>query len=580
MAEILAWRDERIDDVPLIIGLAKRLKLAEILNKHLGTHGLQQGLHNGQLAVGWLGYILSQADHRKSAVREWAHQALPDSLAHLLGQPLRAVDFSDDRLGGVLRRLSDDEAWAGIEQELWQTSVMVYDLPPLRGVRLDSTTSYGHHQVTDEGVMQRGHSKDHRPDLPQVKLMAAAAEPQGQLIACDVVAGQRADDPLYTPLIQRVRSILGRSGLLYVGDCKMSALGTRAELVQQPDQYLVPLPQAGERGRALGSWIDAIVDGTQPATLIWDGARLLGGGYEFTRPQQARVPNDTGAVELAWTERVQVIRSQDLAQTQTVGLEQRLQHASRDLLALTPAPGRGKRIMRAEAALQQAIQTVLARHAVEGLLTVTWERHETSVQRQQGRGRPGPTHPTYTQTEVRYRLTGVQRNPQAIAACQARLGWRVQVTNAPSQRLSLTEAVCLYRGAWVLEHDFHLIKDLPLGLAPMFVWKDDQIKGLVRLLTLALRLLTLIEIQVRKALVVADETLSGLYESQPKRETQQPTGKRLLRAFARAQISLICLETPAGTERHVTPLPPLLQQILHYLRLPLSLYTALAFNSS
>src|SRR5258708_4408402 len=112
MAEILSLRDERIDDVPLIIGLAKRLKLAEILNKHLGTHGLQQGLHNGQLAVGWLGYILSQADHRKSAVREWAHAALPDSLAHLLGQPLRAVDFSDDRLGGVLRRLSDDEAWA------------------------------------------------------------------------------------------------------------------------------------------------------------------------------------------------------------------------------------------------------------------------------------------------------------------------------------------------------------------------------------------------------------------------------------------------------------------------------------
>jgi transposase len=230
--------------------------------------------------------------------------------------------------------------------------------------------------------------------------------------------------------------------------------------------------------------------------------------------------------------------------------------------------------------LQQAIQTILARHSVEGLLTVAWERHETTVQRQQGRGRPGPLRPTYTQSEVRYVLTSVQREAAAIAACQARLGWRVQVANAPTQRLSLSEAVCHYRAGWVLEHDFHLVKDLPLGLTPLFVWKDDQIKGMVRLLTLALRLLTLIEIQVRQALAVSDETLSGLYEGQPKRETERPSGKRLLRAFARAQISLICLETPAGTERHLTPLSPLLQRVLHYLRLPLSLYTDLAFNSS
>ena len=581
MAANLSFRDERIDDVPFIIGLAKRLNLAEIVNQHLGTHGNQEGLHNGQLVVGWLGYILSQADHRKSAVREWAHEALPDSLAHLLGQPLRDVDFSDDRLGGVLRRLSDDQAGEGIEQELWQTTVMVYELPRLDGIRLDSTTAYGHHQVTDEGLMQHGHSKDHRPDLPQVKLMAAAAEPHGQLIACDVVAGQRADDPLYTPLIQRVRSILGRSGLLYAGDCKMAALGTRAELVLHEDQYLVPLPQTGETAREMAGWIDAIVDGAQPASLIWQGARLLGGGYEFTRPQRASVPSAEDTTrDVAWTERVQLVRSLRLAQAQAAGLEQRLQNASRELLALTPPPGRGKRQIREEAALQETIQAVLARHAVQGLLTVAWERHETSVQRQQGRGRPGALRPTYTHSEVRYVLTSVQRDAATIAACQARLGWRVQVTNAPAERLSLAEAVCHYRTGWVLEHDFHLVKDLPLGLTPLFVWKDDQIKGMVRLLTLALRLLRLIEIQVRQTLAVSGETLSGLYEGQPKRETERPSGKRLLRAFARAQISLICLETSAGTERHLTPLSPLLQRVLYYMRLPLSLYTDLAFNSS
>jgi transposase len=88
MAKILTLRHERVDDIPLIIGLTNRLQLAVILDRHLGTHGLQEGLNNGQLAVGWLAYILSQADHRKSAVREWAN-GLSHTLGQLLGQPIR-----------------------------------------------------------------------------------------------------------------------------------------------------------------------------------------------------------------------------------------------------------------------------------------------------------------------------------------------------------------------------------------------------------------------------------------------------------------------------------------------------------
>jgi transposase len=233
MAKTLTLRHERVDDIPLIIGLANELRLAEILPRHLRTHGLQEGRNNGQLAVGWLAYLLSQADHRKAAVREWAND-LPHTLGRLLGQPIREVEFSDDRLGGVLRRLSDDEVWQAIEHNLWAATVAVYALE-LTGIRLDSTTSSGYHEVTEEGVMPFGPSKDHRPDLPHLQLMAAAAEPSGHVIAGDIEPGQGADDPLYTPLIQRVRGIVGRTGLLDAGDCQMAALTTRAELVAHGD---------------------------------------------------------------------------------------------------------------------------------------------------------------------------------------------------------------------------------------------------------------------------------------------------------------------------------------------------------
>jgi transposase len=574
MAKILTLRHERVDDIPLIIGLANQLRLADILDRHLGTHGLQEGLNNGQLAVGWLAYILSQADHRKSAVREWAH-GLSHTLGQLLGQPIRDVEFSDDRLGGLLRRLSDDEAWEASEQELWAATVAVYALE-LTGIRLDSTTSYGYHEVTDEGVMQFGPSKDHRPDLPQLKLMAAAAEPSGHLLACDVAPGQCADDPLYTPLIQRVRQIVGRPGLLYAGDCKMAALSTRAALAAHGDYYVIPLPLTGETATQFERWVDAIVDGPQAATLVWDEGRLLGAGYEFERWLDATVDEQP----VRWSERVQVVRSAALAQRHQATLERHLQAAEAELQALTPAPGRGKRQIREEGALHTAIASVLGRHGVTGLLTVGWERQERTMIRYVGRGRGSPERPTRTTVQARYGITGVQRNETAIAARQQRLGWRVQVTNAPVDRLSLSAAVVHYRGGWSLERDFHLVTALPLGLSPLWVWRDDQIKGLTRLLTLALRLLTLIETQVRRGLEQAGEAVAGLYEGQPTRPTNRPTGKRLLKAFARAEITLTEVRVNASRYWHLTPLSPLHEQLLRYLRLPASLYTALAYNSS
>jgi transposase len=572
MTEILSIEHERVDDVPVIIGVGNQLGLATILDRHLGTHGLQQGLNNGELALGWLGYILSQADHRKSAVQEWANDNA-QMLGKLLKRSIRETEFNDDRLGGVLSRLSKDDVWAAIERELWAATVNVYQIETA-DVRLDSTTSYGYHQPQEDGIMQRsGHSKDHRPDLAQLKLMAAAAEPSGHMIACDVEAGQRADDPLYIPLIKRVRDILGQRGLLYAGDAKMAALETRAHLAFHQDYYVVPLPLTGTTAREFEQWVDACVKGEQAATLVWDDGRLIAAGYEFDRVLTAVVQSQS----LTWTERVLVVRSSAMAARQSAQLEKRLTRAQAKLKALTPEPGRGKRQIREEGALQAAIDRVLEQYDVQGLLTVEWKKEQTTTTRYQGPGRPGPCRPTYTETTTRYVITSVRRNETAIVARGYRLGWRAYATNTPVIKLPLAQAIVHYRGGWCVERDFHLVKDLPLGLSPLFVWKDDQVKGLVRLLTLALRLLTLLEIQVRKGLAKDQTALAGLYEGQPNRTTARPTGKRILKAFARAKIALTRVELPDKTHWHITPLLPLHKKILKYLRLPMSLYTELAF---
>jgi transposase len=130
-----------------------------------------------------------------------------------------------------------------------------------------------------------------------------------------------------------------------------------------------------------------------------------------------------------------------------------------------------------------------------------------------------------------------------------------------------------------LERDFHLVKDRPLGLSPLWVWRDDQIKGLTHLVTIGLRLLTLIETKVGRSLQEAHTRLTGLYEGNPNRSTECPTARRLLKAFARTQITRTQIEFNGEKTWHITPLTPLLEQILEFLGLSTGLYTQLGDNS-
>ena len=168
----------------------------------------------------------------------------------------------------------------------------------------------------------------------------------------------------------------------------------------------------------------------------------------------------------------------------------------------------------------------------------------------------------------------VERNEEAIAQFVSMLGWRAYATNAPQERLSLEQAVREYRHEYHIERGFGRLKGAPLSIAPLYVKRDDQVTGLTHLLSLALRVLTLMEFVVRRTLKQQEATLAGLYKDNPRRATATPTAERLLQAFV--PITLTQVQLPTQTVRHVTPLTPVQEQILRLLGLPADLYAALA----
>jgi hypothetical protein len=105
----------------------------------------------------------------------------------------------------------------------------------------------------------------------------------------------------------------------------------------------------------------------------------------------------------------------------------------------------------------------------------------------------------------------------------------------------------------------------------------DGIKGLARLLSLGVRLLTLIEIVSRRNMARCGETLTGLYEGNPKQQTDQPTATRLLRAFR--HLDRVCVHGAEQSLCYITPLSPLQRQILAILELSDSIYQVPFQNS-
>jgi len=400
MAETLTLVSERVDDMPVLLAHLARLGLQPLLDGHFPTHGNWVGLSLGWVSVLWLTHILSEGDHRLNHVAPWAKQRLY-TLQACTGQPVHPLDVSDDRLATVLEALSDDTRWNAFEGALNQHTLRVYDLQPAC-VRLDSTTANGHWSVTEDGLFQFGHSKDHRPDLPQVKIMVSALDPLGMPVATDVVPGQRADDPLYIPAITRVREGLRRRGLLYVGDCKMGALETRAFIQAGGDYYLCPLSETQLPPAVLADSLTPVWTGEQPLSLIHrpqpgGPPELIAEGFEQVAPVTAEVAGHRDS----WQERRLVIRSCQLAQAGERRLRGRLAKAQAEITALNTR-GRGRRRWGDPSALREAVDALLTRSGarpaarpVYGTLlgappaALWWPGHHRTA----GVGRPGDRQP-------------------------------------------------------------------------------------------------------------------------------------------------------------------------------------------
>ncbi len=153
-----------------------------------------------------------------------------------------------------------------------------------------------------------------------------------------------------------------------------------------------------------------------------------------------------------------------------------------------------------------------------------------------------------------------QVDAPAVAEAMRWFGWRVYATNQVPEVLPLEQAILAYREEYLVERGLGRLKGKPLSLTPMYVQSDQRATGLVRLLSIGLRVLTRLQFSARQRLADSKATVAGLYAGNPKRTTNRPTTEALLGAFKGIHLS----EVSIGQQlhRHVTPLSGLQKHIL------------------
>ncbi len=382
------------------------------------------------------------------------------TLSRCLGCEVEPRDCTDDRLATGLEYLNVSQYWQAFEAELNGSIIRTYELKT-DCARPDTTTASA--SVSPGGLFQFGHSKDHRPDLPQLKISLSVLDPIGLPLTTTVVRGNAADDPLDLPEIAKVRQSIARCGLLHIGDGKLASLENRADIVAHKDYYLCPLSAIQVPTAEPDRLLEPVFAGQQPLRDVYPPAdnpaineppdldERIAVGFEV--PVRLSGKDQSGKVR-TWDERRLVVRSLSFASAQSQSLHKRIERAQKQIAALNQRKQGKPRLPSPEQADAAARQITEAHRVTEFL------RIEVECQIKEHTKRAYGARAATTVGEESFLVKTVVEQ-QAIEQAMRRLGWRVYATNPAATELPLEKAVWAYREQYRIEQGFGRLKGCP-----------------------------------------------------------------------------------------------------------------------
>lgn len=512
---------ETIGDLPLLAHVIKRSGLVSCIDRHYPTHGNWTGASVGNTVLGWLMYILSANDHRVYKVEDWAHHHLVSLRWALEDEGITGKTFQDDRLDNLLERFSDTATWETMVSEHIGNLIRLYELPT-QTARVDSVNMPAYREVTENGLFQYGHRKEHQANLPFLKTMLVSLDPLGLPITSLSVDGKRSDEPLYLPAIQQARQILG-DGILYVGDTKLCNLENCAGIASTGNFYMGPLSLTQYNAAALQAAVRyALTDRSswQAVSRIdphTEQSSIFAQSYEL--PQRER-----RTLDHIWSERLIAILDPIAQRSQVNSLDNRIKKAQLELTERFIHKKR--RLVFRETHREQAnawVNKVLTKFKVAEFLDITWVESQNSTQQTlQKTTKGGLNQPIYPKISIKQ---------QALDEFRTTAGWRIYATNAPIDRLPTQEVLPYYRQEFLIEQQFHKLLTKTTHFLPIFTKKENRITALIRIVCLALQFTATLQFTARQELAKKKQHLKHIVPGNSGKKVEKPSAEILLKRF-------------------------------------------------
>jgi len=294
-------------------------------------------------------------------------------------------------------------------RHLGESSLVLYDLT--------SVYVEGRHCP----LARHGHSRDHRPDRPQVEFGLLTDE-RGCPVAVEVFPGNTADPATVEAAVEKLRARFGLTELVLVGDRGML---TQARI---------------ERLRETGGigWVSCL---RAPAIRrLVDAGDLQLGLFDETNLAEITAPAFPG-------ERLVVCRNPALAAERARKREALLVATEGALGTVAAAVGRGR--LRSAAAIGlRAGRVVNAKKMAK-----------------------------HFELDIAEGAFAYHRRTEAIAAEAALDGLYVVRTSVPPERLDTPAVVETYKRLSAVERDFRALKGDDLLVRPIFHWREDRVRA-------------------------------------------------------------------------------------------------------
>ncbi len=370
-----------VGGLPLLEHILQRLRLREILQEFLPPPGRQTVSSAETLVL--LAVNLTFAKDPLYELAQWVDSLDLRALGYRQRPPVR---FTDDRFARALDELYRADR-TSLLTRLAVAAIQGFEVQ-CDAIHNDSTSVKAFGRIpgrTRTGLeLRRGYSKDHRGDLKQLVYSLSISEDGAVPIHHHVYPGNRNDETTHIETWNALCRIHGSPHFLYVADCKLCTHQQLAHIVDHGGKAVTVLPENFLEARRFKDQLRA---GSLPKKLLWrrptpndelttEYFSLFDGSYH----------TDLAGYPLYW-----FVSSQKRRRDQH-SRQERLTAAEAALAEL--APKLNAYHFKRKADILRAVQEILEKQQLEGLLTVRLDTHLPRF-RQRPRGRPGQ--------KVRYR---------------------------------------------------------------------------------------------------------------------------------------------------------------------------------